>query len=703
MGSELKTRDIENTEAPALEEAAKKFNPVSLYQKTVTEIIEASLNVYRKFPGCISVSFFEMNPDTFEFYLNGFSGETDETSSKDLFQLLVDEAAVSDALADVRIVEYEGSSEIVKHCIIIPLSVQSGVIGIIILKLSGLFYDTRHLDIVSMHSNYFSILIHYERLENKIDKLEETSQQKLNQYTENIVASTRELKTILDSVHAGIIMVDKKSNSIMDANLAAAEMIGEPKESIVGSYRNKYFLQNPQKISSNVITTKEEGSLKKSNGELIPIIRTTANVILGNDEFILESFLNISERKKMEEALQEAHFNLERRVEERTQQLAETNTELSRQIEERIKAEEEKSKLYLAVQQSPTAIVITDLNGAIEYVNPRFTIVTGYQFEEVVGKNPSILKSNELTAADYKDFWATISGGKEWHGEFRNKKKDGELYWVSASVLPIKNSSGEITNYLAVEEDITEKKNFEAQLIVAKTRAEASDKLKSTLLENMSHEFRTPLIGILGFSQFLESEIQEQEHLEMLKDIYVSGTRLLSTLDGVLQLAQLESTISLKEFNRTNLADDLHKRVISYHIPAKEKGLKFNVNILSDNLFVQIDSNLFNKALNQLIDNAIKYTKEGSITVTAEENLNVSGEKCIVVKITDTGIGIDRKDYEVIFEAFRQASEGPSRNYEGTGLGLTIAKKIIELMRGKIEVESTPSNGSVFSIWMPAV
>lgn len=683
-------------------EAVNNFNPVSLTSKPEAEIVESAMDVYLNFPGSVSVSYFKINQDDFSFTLAGIKGNTDWNGAEQQFNNLVESGAVARALSTAEIFLQTAGDQTGHNFVVVPLSEKSGIIGLVVIASKYAEYGTDQLLLCSTHSNYFALMLGYEGLNEKLKRAEESSGEKLLQHTETIAASTRELKKILDSVQTGIIMVDKTTGEIADVNIVAAEMIGRQKEGIIGSSMERYFsFENDEKEIKGK-GRNEDGALKSQSGELIPIISTTTSISLGNEDFTLASFLDISERKAMEDALQEARANLERKVEERTIELAEANEELRKQIDERIKTEEEKKKLYLAVQQSPTSIIITDLKGDIEYVNPKFLEVTGFQWDEIIGQNPRLFKSNEMTLADYRQFWNTITSGNEWRGEFRNTKKNGALYWVSASVIPIKNDSGEITNYLAVEEDITEKKNFETELIIEKSRAEASDKLKSTLLENMSHEFRTPLIGILGFSQFLETELEDPDHMEMIKDINLSGVRLLNTMDGVLQLAQLESTISLNARNLSNLSDDLHKRVISHHIPAKEKGLKFSVDILKDDLIVQIDSDLFNKALSNIIDNAIKYTNEGEISVSADKTTAGNGGEWVVINIKDTGIGIKPGNHEVIFEAFRQASEGPSRNYEGTGLGLTIANKIIELMQGKIKVESRAQGGSTFSIWLPA-
>ncbi|HBY01174.1 MAG TPA: hypothetical protein DEG92_01270, partial [Rikenellaceae bacterium] len=155
--------------------------------------------------------------------------------------------------------------------------------------------------------------------------------------------------------------------------------------------------------------------------------------------------------------------------------------------------EESALKLTKAVIQSPVSVIITDKNGNIEFVNPKFSEVTGYSYEESIGENPRILKSGKQSDEVFRDLWHTISSGKEWRGELENKKKNGDFYWEDISISPILNEYGKIVNYVAVKEDITDRKKLITDLIAAKERAEESDRLKTAFLQNISHEIRTPM------------------------------------------------------------------------------------------------------------------------------------------------------------------------------------------------------------------
>ncbi|MBE2280910.1 MAG: PAS domain S-box protein [Ignavibacteriaceae bacterium] len=350
-----------------------------------------------------------------------------------------------------------------------------------------------------------------------------------------------------------------------------------------------------------------------------------------------------------------------------------------------------------AIEQSPISVVITDIAGKIEYLNPMMCTTTGYSHDELTGQNPRILKSGEHNQSVYKNLWATISSGKSWHGELLNKKKTGELYWEDCIISPIFNKNGEITNYVAVKEDITEKKKWIQELIAAKERAEDMNKIKSYFFANMSHELRTPLIGILGYSELmLEDYADKPDLVKIAKTINKSGERLNETLNLILNLSKFESGNMETNLAEKNIVPVIQESFTLYQVTAAQKGLDFKLECEEKEIIIKVDEILFLNILNNLINNGIKFTHKGSVTVTVKK-----GNGYVLIIVRDTGIGIAPENQSIIWEEFRQASEGFGRSFEGTGLGLTIAKKYTELMGGVIEIESTPEIGSAFSLRFP--
>ncbi len=360
------------------------------------------------------------------------------------------------------------------------------------------------------------------------------------------------------------------------------------------------------------------------------------------------------------------------------------------------KSEELVHRLSIGIEQSPVCIIVTDYDGNIDYVNPKFSEVSGYTLKEVLGKNPNILKSGEQTSEFYKTMWDTIKSGKDWHGELHNKRKNGELYCESAIISPIHNDEGKITHFIAIKEDITDKKNLINDLVKAKENAEEMNRLKSSFLANMSHELRTPLNGILGFAEILNEELKNEETGKMSKIIFDSGKRLHNTLNQILNLSSLQAEVVKLKKENIVLNDIVEESFTLYQAEAKKKNLVFNLYNSENTIMLYSDKELILNTLNNIVDNAIKYTKNGSVKISLLED-----GKDVVLEVADTGIGIKEGDLEIVFDEFRQVSEGYSRSFEGTGLGLSICKKYMKLLGGSIKVKSIYSEGSTFRIELP--
>ena len=204
-----------------------------------------------------------------------------------------------------------------------------------------------------------------------------------------------------------------------------------------------------------------------------------------------------------------------------------------------------------AIDQSFSCVVITDKNAIIEFVNPAFTRISGYSKEEAIGKNPRILKSGMMDELTYKELWDTITSGKSWSGEFTNKRKNGEIYWEKATVSPIIDTEGNISHFIAIKDEITEQKKLIQDLVIAKDKAEESDKLKSAFLANMSHEIRTPLNSIVGFTElFIDDDLSKDQLEEFKRYIIESSDQLLNVVNDILDIS-LITTQQLSIYNET--------------------------------------------------------------------------------------------------------------------------------------------------------
>lgn len=360
----------------------------------------------------------------------------------------------------------------------------------------------------------------------------------------------------------------------------------------------------------------------------------------------------------------------------------------------------------IATEHSPASVVITDRSGTILYVNEKFAQTTGYTRDEAIGKNPRILKSGIQNDEFYKNLWNTISNGQTWQGDFHNRKKNGDVYWELASISPVVNSIGEITHYVAVKEDITERKNMEIELMKSSEQAEAANKAKSEFIANMSHEIRTPMNVIMGFSTILQSRLSEfPEYQDYCLGIYNSGKNLLNLINDILDLSKIEAgkfEISPRPLNFPAFIKDV---VSMFNIKAAEKGIDLTME--TDPLGCQhlmLDEVRLRQILFNLIGNAIKFTDHGFVHIQCKAKSNKASSKLTLeIEVSDSGIGIPAKQLKSIFLPFTQLENVNQKKYEGTGLGLSISKRLLELMGGSIEASSEEEKGSVFKIKIPDI
>ncbi|MDA3881977.1 MAG: PAS domain S-box protein [Bacteroidales bacterium] len=352
-----------------------------------------------------------------------------------------------------------------------------------------------------------------------------------------------------------------------------------------------------------------------------------------------------------------------------------------------------------AIEQSPVSIIVTNNTGNIEYVNKKFCEISKYSREEVIGQNPSILRSNAQLQEFYMNLWNTILSGKDWEGEFENKKKDGTLYWEKAIISPIKNKEGVITHFIAIKEDITEKKNLIAKLTLAKEKAEENDTLKSAFLANMSHEIRTPMNGIVGFSEFLKDPNLGFDLRKKYAHIIIeSSKQLLTIVNDILDISRIESNtlyISKEAFS----LNELFTETYDFFVPQiSEKNIEFTLDkdLSNTESYINSDKSRIKQILTNLISNAIKFTESGSIKIGYTIKKNT-----IELFVHDTGIGISLKNQEIIFKSFQQVQHASKKQYGGTGLGLAISHEIAHLLGGTLTVKSTQGKGSKFTCTIP--
>ncbi len=363
---------------------------------------------------------------------------------------------------------------------------------------------------------------------------------------------------------------------------------------------------------------------------------------------------------------------------------------ISHDITERKQAEEQVRQLSRAVEQSPAAVVITNPAGNIQYVNPKFTALTGYTLDEARGKNPRILKAGETPVEVYRELWRTIRAGGEWRGEFHNRKKNGELFWEFASISPIVDDVGRITHFLAVKEDITERKRLEQERSIMEAQLRHQQKLESigTLASGVAHEINNPITGIMNYAQLIQDRLPTESPLtEFTGEIMHETQRVATIVRNLLTFARNE-----KQSHSPARMVDIVEAVLSLvRTVIRHDQITLNVNVPSDLPPLKCRSQQLQQVIMNVMTNARDALNERypghhpDKIMRVEASLFVKGgRQWIRLTVEDHGTGIAPEVRERMFDPFF-TTKGRD---QGTGLGLSISHGIVKEHYGELTVES---------------
>lgn len=370
-----------------------------------------------------------------------------------------------------------------------------------------------------------------------------------------------------------------------------------------------------------------------------------------------------------------------------------------RDLTEQKMAEKKLKTLSKAIEQSPTSIIITDANGYIEFVNNKFIAVMQYSMNDVIGKKPRIFNPGHASEEVFEDMWKTIKQGNVWHGENENRTKSGTSFLENVIISPLLKGSGSISNYIIIMEDITEKKKMLDDLIITKEKAEESDRLKTAFLHNISHEIRTPMNAIVGFSSFLSEPDLTPEKRKIFTDVIIqSSDQLLSIITEIIEVATIEAgqvKINIGEVNLNTLLKLLYDQFL-LKVHKQNVTLSYKTFFSDEEALVLTDNIKLTEILSNLIGNAVKFTNHGYVDFGYTVN-----EEYVEFYIRDSGIGIPPEMHDEIFKRFRQVDYTSSRQFGGSGLGLSISKSYVELLGGNIWLKSEPNQGSAFYFTIP--
>ena len=484
--------------------------------------------------------------------------------------------------------------------------------------------------------------------------------------------SNEKFSTVFQTSPYAITISDAENGNFVEINDAFVSITGFTREEAIGNNSTKMGLWGDSEVRKKVVSDLKEGKEVKGkeyqfrikNGEIITGLFSAQTIQLNGQPYILSSIHNMTARKQAEEALR--------------------------------KSEEKYRTLFENVQD---VFYQTDLNGIILEISPSIRDYSEFSREDLIGMPVSKIYYNPDDRIELVK--AIMKTGELRDYELRLKSRTVPIAYVSINARLIFDTGGRPDHINGALRNITERKRVEQELVKSKEHAEESDRLKSAFLANMSHEIRTPMNGILGFAELLkEPDITGEEHKKYISIIEKSGARLLNIINNIISISKVESGQMEITISETNVNQQIKHLYDFFKPEAEQKGIRFlfKNSLPAKAAIIKTDKEKVYAILTNLIKNAIKFTTQGSIEFGYEKK-----DHDLEFFVKDSGGGIRGELKEIIFERFRQGNESLNRNYEGAGLGLTISKAFVEMLGGKIRIESEEGIGSTFYFTIPYI
>lgn len=473
---------------------------------------------------------------------------------------------------------------------------------------------------------------------------------------------------ILNNIEQCIIIIDHESEIIIDINTKISTILNKSKNDIIGSFHWSHV--HPQDTYRYINKINESA---------------------GRDELfhLFESYFLASGGVRVP-------FNIDIKTSLFNNKII--TVIILHELTNKIKSEERRKLLATAVEQSAESVIITDVFGNIQYVNPAFEITSGYQFTDVVGKNPKILKSGKISDDTYKILWAEVSSGNVWRGVLVNKKKGGELYTEEVTITPVKDNFGIITNYVGVKRDITNK-------IILENQVRQTQKMQAigTLAGGVAHDFNNILTAIIGYAELTQEKCEQGTILyNNITEIIKASDRAASLVDQILKFSrQGEKSISNLNFNV----------IVKETVKLLRASISANIELIveiNNNVNVKADPTQMHQVLMNLCTNSFQSIENnGYIKIilskkylTLIEGVNIGNLPAgyyACLQVIDNGCGVPKEHIPRIFEPYFTTK----KNAGGTGLGLSVVHGIINDHGGAITVLSIPGNHTCFSVYLP--
>jgi len=383
-----------------------------------------------------------------------------------------------------------------------------------------------------------------------------------------------------------------------------------------------------------------------------------------------------------------------------------TNTDVTEQQawEERVRRSEQR---FRTVLDASTAIIWNmAASGEFEWPQPRWTAFTGQAFEEARGAG-WVEAIHPEDRAHTLDAWRhAVETRSRYEIEHRVRRADGVWRYMEAHAVPVLSEDGTVAEWIGTHADVTERKDAEAAIQAARDEAEEANRAKSTFIANMSHELRTPLSAIIGYSEMLQEELEDSGDPDGLGDdirkIESNARHLLSLINDVLDLSKIESG-KMEGFAETfDVAEMAGTVATTVQALVEKRGNTLTLDLAPDLGAMHSDVTKVRQILLNLLSNAAKFTEGGSITLSAERRSGPGGKDWLAFRVSDSGIGMTEEQLAKLFQRFQQADASTTRRFGGTGLGLSITKAFSAMLGGEVDVESTPGQGSAFTVRLPS-
>jgi PAS domain S-box-containing protein len=551
----------------------------------------------------------------------------------------------------------------------VPLSIRQRTLGAMTVRRLGLDhpFTDNDLELLSAFAAQAAVSIENANLFGQIEAQAQMLELQVEERTRELSMSEARYRSLVESAQSGIFQLDLEGRFLY-GNQALASMFETDIENVIGKPFNTLSFIQPDKLGQILENFNQRVHGKRAPTEVFelefqtPSGRTLPTLIgvslitdeEGNPQGVTGLITDISERMGLEEELKA-----------------------------------ERDRLDAILGHIGDAVMVTDAESSIQFVNPAWERLNNFSFKEVLGKSPDILNSDKHDDVFYADMWETCLQGMPWQGEIINRRKDGSLYEAALTITPVLNPAGTVINYVSVYHDISALKEI--------------DRLKSRFVSDVSHELRTPLTNIRLYLDLIARVTDRDKVERYLKTLSRESDRLANLIDDLLSLSRIDVGTTQLQRRPMNVNDLLRSLAEDRRSLAAKQGLQLKIKITPGLPEIRGDERLLSQVFTNLLTNAMNYTQEGGKINLRTHSETVASGEWIIVEIEDTGLGIPLEEQSKIFTRFFRGAASQSTGAPGTGLGLAICNEIAHRHDGHITVasEGIPGKGSCFSVWLP--